>query len=646
MQKMYSTLEIKSIDEDQRIIEGIASTPSTDRMEDVVESKGAKFRLPLPFLMGHNSDDSIGHVIAATVTNDGIRIKAQIAKDPLLPELDKAWAKIKKGLVRGLSIGFNALEDPEPIKGTFGRRFKSWEWLELSAVVIPANQDASILSIKSADEAVLAVPGDKALPVSILKPSPGASGKPVIPRNRMKTIKQRISDFQAERMHKAARVKELMSKEDGGLTLDAEESNEFDTLDAEIKQIDTHLKRLERAEELNRESAQPVVEQKGEVITQAAPVPALSGLRVKSNLEPGVRFARWAQAQIRGNFHPERVLAAIQADQVWMRSTPELALVAKTAIPAADTTTTGWASELVYAENLASEFIEFLRPMTLIGRIPGFSRVPFNIRAGGMSAGLTGYWVQEGNAIPVSKGTTTSVTLGITKAAGIASITKELARLSTPSAELMIRNDLAKAIQVLLDDSFINPNNGGIPNAKPASILYGVTPVTPSAATYAGLRADIQTLMETAFDANLGTAGSVWIMSMSAALKLSMMVNALDQRVNPDLTPNGGTFQGYPVIVSQIAQISGSPQFNDIIVFLHPGEIFLADDGGVTLESSDQVSLQLLDNPTNLSTGATAPTSVVSMFQTESIAIKAVRFINWGKKRTTAAQWIQAAAYV
>jgi hypothetical protein len=33
------------------------------------------------------------------------------------------------------------------------------------------------------------------------------------------------------------------------------------------------------------------------------------------------------------------------------------------------------------------------------------------------------------------------------------------------------------------------------------------------------------------------------------------------------------------------------------------------------------------------------------MFQTNSLAIKAVRFINWAKRRATAAQYITAAAY-
>jgi hypothetical protein len=66
----------------------------------------------------------------------------------------------------------------------------------------------------------------------------------------------------------------------------------------------------------------------------------------------------------------------------------------------------------------------------------------------------------------------------------------------------------------------------------------------------------------------------------------------------------------------------------------------------VTISTSTEASIQLLDNPTNESTGNTVATAMVSMFQTNSLAIKAVRYINWGKRRANAASWISGAAYV
>jgi HK97 family phage major capsid protein len=329
----------------------------------------------------------------------------------------------------------------------------------------------------------------------------------------------------------------------------------------------------------------------------------------------------------------------------WMDTAPEVALALKTAVNAGDSTTAGWASELAYAQNIANEFIEFLRPMTIIGRISGWRNVPFNVRVGGQSAGATGYWVGQGKAIPMSKLTTTSVSLGIAKVAGLVSIDKELARLSTPSAELMVRNDLARECQKVADLSLIDPNQGGQTNIQPASLLYGVTPVTPSGTNYAAFVTDVKSLFSTAIAANLDVSQAVWVTSPTTALALSLMVTSLGNPQFPGLSINGGTLMGLPVVVSTQATIAGSPQYSNMLVLIFPGEVFLADDGQANIEASDQVSIQMDDAPTNQSTATATGTTMVSMFQTESIAIKAVRYINWTKARSAAAAFIQAAAY-
>lgn len=151
--RVWSKLDIKSINEDQRIIDGIATTPSTDLMDDQVDPMGGEFSVPMPFLMDHGengSDDSVGHVILANPTKNGIAVRIQILRSPILPALDRAWEKIKLKLVNGLSIGFAPIEY-EQIKGTYGYLYKKWRWLELSGVVVAANPDCSITLIKSFD---------------------------------------------------------------------------------------------------------------------------------------------------------------------------------------------------------------------------------------------------------------------------------------------------------------------------------------------------------------------------------------------------------------------------------------------------------------------------------------------------------------
>lgn len=137
------------------IFKGIATTPTPDRMADIVEPMGAEFELPLPFLYQHDSDRPIGNVTQAKPNKSGIPVTFQIPKvsEPgtLKDRIDQAIQEIKYLLVKGLSIGFAPIEYSY-MEDTGGYRFIKWLWLELSAVTIPANGEASILSIKSYDE--------------------------------------------------------------------------------------------------------------------------------------------------------------------------------------------------------------------------------------------------------------------------------------------------------------------------------------------------------------------------------------------------------------------------------------------------------------------------------------------------------------
>jgi len=176
MIRAYSTLEIKAVDDDKGVISGIASTPETDRVGDIVEPKGAQFKLPLPLLWQHNAAAPIGHVTQAKVTDAGIEIVATIARG-VTDDIDRAWKLIKAGLVRGLSIGFRGVEF-EQIKGTFGLRFKKWDWMELSAVTIPANASASIQSVKAFDTSA-----PMGADVVRIAPLPRSSGAYAVPLN-------------------------------------------------------------------------------------------------------------------------------------------------------------------------------------------------------------------------------------------------------------------------------------------------------------------------------------------------------------------------------------------------------------------------------------------------------------------------------
>src|SRR4029434_4149061 len=193
--RAYSLLEIKRVDEDAREIAGIATTPSADRLNDVVEPRGAQFNLPIPLLWQHDSHQPIGQVTHAKVGKAGIEIIAKIATG-VTDEIDRAWSLIRAGLVPGLSIGFKSIEH-EIIPQSKGIRFTKWLWLELSAVTIPANAEATITTIRSIDTAQRAASGQQTQRGVVLLNPPGASGqtqrKSAQEGANMKTITEQIT---------------------------------------------------------------------------------------------------------------------------------------------------------------------------------------------------------------------------------------------------------------------------------------------------------------------------------------------------------------------------------------------------------------------------------------------------------------------
>lgn len=182
MDRMYSVLTVKSLEEDSRIIQGIATTPKPDRMNDIIEPLGVKFKNPLVLLHQHDSTQPVGTVIFDKPTADGITFTATIPEisdpGPLRDRVETAWGEVKAGLIRAVSIGFRVLNNNFEVMKNGGYRYVETEVLELSLVSIPAQADATITNIKKFDTGIN---GGKAAsghrPVQIIPADPGVSGK-------------------------------------------------------------------------------------------------------------------------------------------------------------------------------------------------------------------------------------------------------------------------------------------------------------------------------------------------------------------------------------------------------------------------------------------------------------------------------------
>lgn len=621
MHRGYSILEIKAVDAEQRIVEGIASTPTPDRSGDVMEPLGAQFVLPMPFLWFHDQKNPIGEVFSADVRPDGIYIKARVSTVTVPGRLkalvDDAWAAFTATppLVRGLSIGWNELESV-PIKGTKFRRWVSWIWGELSAVTVPMNTDATILAVKELDLAASGPhsPGDSgSLPVvRALK------GAPVMAN----TVAEQITQFENTRAAKSARMNELVTKSEGQ-TLDEVQRDEYTTLEREVDAIDEHLPRLRKLEKSNIAAATPIVADKtGQPATQ---------VQVKANVYKGAGIVRYAMAKAYGKGDTFREL---EFAKQWKDSTPEVELMLKAATAPGTTLDATWAGPLAVMQPSTTEFLELLRPATLIGKINNFRRVPFNVSVPSQTAGGTYTWVGQGSPKPVGTLQFAAVTLGIAKAAGIIVISEELVKISNPSAEETVRQDMVGGMSQYLDTQFIDPAVAAVTNVSPGSVTNGTTPITTAGGTPDNARTDLKALVASFVTANLSTANAVFVMSEANAFAIGSSLNALGQPLFPGMGASGGSIMGIPVVTSQVAGTT--------VALIDARGILMADDGGLTIDVSREASVQMDSAPTDPPVAATV---IVSLWQLNLVGLKAERFINWKRGRLASVKYT-AATYV
>jgi len=627
LNRAYAVLSIKALDADQRTITGMASTPTPDRRGDIFEPLGATFTNPLPLLLHHDRERPVGRA-TLTATREGIRFEAtlpEIAEPGLVRDrVDEAWHSIKAGLMTGVSIGFRPLADGVKFIKSGGIHLLKTEICELSLVTVPANIETTIHTIKSFDAPHLAASG--------LTP-PGVSGLPVVrvgTRSTMAkiTTTEQITQFENKRAALTARMTELMGKAgEAGETLDAAQSEEYDGLELEVKSADAHLTRLRALEKANAAAAVPVP-----LSTNGAPnyaaLPALPRISVRPNVAPGSAFVRYTLAMLNAKGDSYR---ALEYAKQWKDSTPEVELMIKAAVAPGTTTDPAWAGALVTVNNLTNEFVELSRPATILGKIPGLTKVPFNVSVPVQTGGGTYKWVGQAKAKPVGKLQFTSTSLGMAKAAGIIVLTEELVRSSSPSAEAIVRNDMVKGIAQFLDQQFTDPAVAEVPNVSPASI----TNTAGTAASLDDPGKDLGAIVTFMSGNNVSLAGLTIIMNQTNAFAMGYKRDPQGNVMFPGVGANGGTANGVNIIASNAV--------GDKVIGLAPEYILLADDGGVSIDVSREATLQMNDAPVNPADPAT--TVWASLWQDNLVGLRAERFINWKKALSSSVYYLTGAVY-
>lgn len=642
IRRAYAILNVKSLEPEARVIRGMATTPEPDRVGDIVEPLGVAFKNPLPLLLHHRTDKPVGKVFFQQATKDGISFEAHLPeireRGALRDRVEEAWQSIKAGLLAGVSIGFRALEHAALPNG--GLRFLKSEVLELSLVTVPANASATIHTIKSLDAET--VPSDQRSRIVRLS-SPavaGALSTRTTPKEgtKMKTIAEQIKDLEAKFTSHSARMNAIMQKSaDEGRSTDEAERDEFADLEAQCETIKGDLERFRALERMNAFAAKPVVgyAMPAEAHGSESRYPTVSVKR-PPKLEPGIGLAQLARCKalaLKTQTSIERV-----AEQLYG---PESLIVGvlKAPVAAGGVTSGNWAEYLVGTQtNIFADFAEYLRPRTIIGKfgingLPDLRHVPFNTALVSQTGAGDGYWVGEGAAKPLTAFDFARTTLAPLKAANIAVLTDQMIRYSNPKADVLIRDQLAAALTQRIDTDFISPANGGTPNLKPASITNGATSIAATGTTdIADIVLDVRSIESAFDDAENPLESGVWIMAAKQARALASMYTDLGVLQFPTMGVTGGIFMGFPVIVTNLS--------SDNVILVNASDIYFADEGEISVDISTETSLEMVDGGSSQSSLSGTGASLVSMFQTNSVAFRAERTLNWARRRSTSVAYL------
>jgi hypothetical protein len=574
-------------------------------------------------------------VVWAEARDDGIPFRAKIAKSvepgKLKDRLDEAWQSIKLGLVRAVSIGFQAAADKVTMLKGGGIQYDEYEILELSAVTIPANVEASIHTIRAIYHNLRAASGD----TQVTPASSGHSDKSVaVAASRSikleaktmatKTNAERMKDLEAKRAAEMAARDAIQSKiVEEDRTKDEAEQNAFDEHSAVIKSVDRELTDCRLIEKELISTAKPVSNSDGiEMHSQSIQVKA-------PTLPPGLGLIKRLACQLHADvYHRDVIAVARQYCGQW----PQIEMDIKAAVATGTVTSATWAGNLVYAQNLASEFLEFLVPQTYLGRIPGLTRVPFNSRIPRENSVITAQWVGEGASKPVAAGTFDTVTLTFAKTACIMGVTDELARFSSPSVEMLVRDNLAKGIAKFLDEQFIKPTVTAVTNVSPASITNGADSDAASGTDITAVIHDIRQILFHFQEYNIPTDNLTLIMQPVLATSIGTMLTTLGVVAFPNVNGNGGNILGITVLTS-----NNSPAGQ--VTAIHPPSVFVADEGGLQIDVSREASVELDSAP------AAGNYHLVSAFQNNLVFVRAERYITWLRGRDKGVFYLTNAAY-
>lgn len=330
----------------------------------------------------------------------------------------------------------------------------------------------------------------------------------------------------------------------------------------------------------------------------------------------GPRGRLWVRAkcaQFGGGGSPELINAFAMAR--WGAEGLEVSKAAQAAIMSGDV-----------GEPPAAEFLNAVRERSVLGGLVGTRPMAFNKRMLARTNGATGFWVGESSSIPLLKPVLAGSTLTAKKVAAIIAVTAEALRAESPAVEAGLQADLETGCVGALDVALLDSSNAGSDSTPPA-ITHGAPTVDATGDAAADLKALVSAFAGDMSSAYLAT-------DPDTATGLAMVRGTNGSFLFPDAGPRGGSILGIPLLVSRHSPRASS---GGQIALIDASGIAVALEG-IELSQSENATLVMSDTPTS-------PAQQVPMFQTNTVALKAVIRANFENQRVGGVAIITGANY-
>jgi hypothetical protein len=321
---------------------------------------------------------------------------------------------------------------------------------------------------------------------------------------------------------------------------------------------------------------------------------------------PGTDFSRYALGLILAK--GKRLDAAEIARQKWPDSAKAYLTLEKNAVEGGGLAAGSWGSTLGYY-GLFLELVQVLMGVSVLRKLVSlFRQVPFRLSIARETANATAAWIPEMGFKGLSPLAYDSIDpLEAYKACVLTVISQELAKFSTPSIEAQIRKSLAASIAQFVDAQFLNPAIAPIAGTCPGAITNGATAVVSTGAGSAAIQTDVNDMI---------SALTAWgeprfITDPPTACHIAGSSTTLF----PDVKYNGGFLAGVPLITSTNVPAG-------LIVLLDCNEVLYAESE-ISLDVAQDASLLMDDG------GSPARAEIVSMWQSNMVALKAEQYLCW-----------------